>query len=289
MRIIKSPDVFQKEMRRLKTTGKTLGFVPTMGALHEGHLSLVRQARHENHLVAASIFVNPLQFGPKEDFKKYPRVLARDKRLLKDARADYLFLPSPSAMYSSDSRIKSLGNDGTVVEPAPELVQTLCARYRPGHFSGVTTVVAKLLNIVQPDKVYFGAKDYQQAAILKRMIRDLNFECEFRLAPTVREKDGLAMSSRNIYLTPEERLRAAAISKALFGVREKFCSGERNLTQLKREALKLLGAAVDRVQYFEIVDPDNLSILKVPQAKMVAAAACFVGKTRLIDNVIIRP
>ena len=253
-----------------------------MGALHEGHLELVRRAKRENDLTAVSIFVNPLQFGPKEDFSKYPRVLEKDRALLKQIKADYLFNPEPSSMYPRHSL-----NDGTIIEPAPELVQSLCALFRPGHFRGVTTVVAKLLNIVQPGKVYFGAKDYQQAMILKRMIYDLNFGCEFRLVPTVREKDGLAMSSRNAYLSAEERLRAAAFPQTLFWVRDRLLAGEPNLAKLKREAVRLLKETVDRVQYFEIVDPENLLVLKRPQAGMTVAAACFVGKTRLIDNVII--
>jgi len=250
-----------------------------MGALHEGHLALVRRAKQENDLAVVSIFVNPLQFGPKEDFTKYPRALERDKKLLSEAKTDYLFHPPPTAIYPSRSF--------TAVEPAPELVQTLCALFRPGHFRGVTTVVAKLLNIVQPDKVYFGAKDYQQAMILKRMIHDLNFGCEFRLVPTVREKDGLAMSSRNAYLNTKERSRAAAVSQTLFWARDRLSAGEKNLTGIKKEAVQFLRQRVDTVQYFEIVDPENLSVLKHPQTKMIAAAACFVGKTRLIDNVII--
>ncbi len=312
-------------MRFLRKKGKTIGFVPTMGALHEGHLSLVRRAKRENDVTAVSIFVNPLQFGPKEDFTKYPRVLEKDRRLLKKIKADYLFAPEFSGMYPCHSRIilqrsspsaqqpfrvggenpigsptKAFGDDRTIVEPAPELVRTLCALFRPGHFRGVTTVVAKLLNIVEPDKVYFGAKDYQQAIILKRMIHDLNFGCEFRLVPTVREKDGLAMSSRNAYLNMKERLRAMAVSQTLFWARDRLLAGEKNLARIKKEAIKLLmdsnrGQAIthclspveDKVQYFEIVDPENLSVLKHPQAKMVAVVACFVGKTRLIDNVII--
>ena len=304
LREIKSPEKFLKEMLRLKSKGKTIGFVPTMGALHEGHLSLVRQAKRENDFVAVSIFVNPLQFGPKEDFGKYPRVLEKDKKLLNQIKTDYLFHPQPAAIYPCHSRkpssraAKSLsGNpldppvkpedDRTLVEPAPELVQTLCALFRPGHFRGVTTVVAKLLNIVQPDKVYFGAKDYQQAIILKRMIQDLNFGCEFQMVPTVREKDGLAMSSRNAYLNPEERRRAVAVSKTLFWARARLLAGEKSLARIKKEAVRLLKEAAEKVQYFEIVDPENLSVLKHPQAEMVVAAACFVGKTRLIDNVII--
>ncbi len=268
-------------MLRLRSRGKTIGFVPTMGSLHEGHLSLVRQARRENDFTAVSIFVNPLQFSPKEDFKKYPRPHEKDRKLLRKVKTDYLFRPEPSSIYPK--------NFSTVVEPAPELVQSLCALFRPGHFRGVTTVVAKLLHIVQPDRVYFGAKDYQQAIILKRMIHDLNFGCEFCLVPTVREKDGLAMSSRNAYLNPEERLRAAAISQTLFWVRDKITAGDRNLAPLKREAVRLLRETVDQVQYFEIVDPENLSVLTRWQPRMVVAAACFVGKTRLIDNVIIAP
>lgn len=266
-------------MERLRLKGLKLGFVPTMGALHEGHLSLVKRASQENTIVVVSIFVNPLQFGPKEDFKKYPRPAAADSRLLEEAKVDYLFCPRALDFYPE--------NFSTSVEVSA-LAEGLCGKFRPGHFKGVTTVVAKLFNLVKPHRVYFGAKDYQQAAIIRKMIQDLNMDIEFRLCDTVREKDGLAMSSRNRYLTAEERKQAIAISKTLFAVRDQIRKGNKNLAALKKQALQDLRKSVDKVQYFEIVDPETLKPLQKAQFKMLAATACFVGKTRLIDNVIIQ-
>ena len=271
----------QREMLRLRRSGATIGFVPTMGALHEGHLSLIRSARKENKIAAASIFVNPIQFGHGEDLKKYPRTLDEDKRLLKKAKVNYLFHPDAASMYPPGFAAS--------VRPDARLVNCLCGKYRPGHFEGVATVVAKLFHIAQPHRAYFGAKDYQQAVIIRRMIRDLNMGIEFRLCPTVREKDGLAVSSRNRYLNPDERKRARAVPGVLFWLRDQIISGKRSLSRLKREAIKRLRAGVDRVQYLEIVDPENLASLKEYQSEMVAATACVVGKTRLIDNVIIKP
>lgn len=278
MKTISSPHKFQAKMEQLRRAGNKIGFVPTMGALHEGHLSLIRKARKENDIVAASIFVNPLQFGPKEDFKKYPRVLSHDSALLKKEGTDYLFYPSPESMYPAGA-VTSVEVD--------KLSEGLCGKFRPGHFRGVTTVVSKLFNIVKPHRVYFGAKDYQQATIIHKMIVDLNFDIEFNLCPTVREKDGLAMSSRNRYLSPEDRGRALAVSQALFEIRDRVHSGGRNLKAIKKAALRKLSSYADRVDYLEIVDPVNLEVLKKFQPKMVALAACYVGKTRLIDNVII--
>ena len=266
-------------MERLRKKGESIGFVPTLGALHEGHLSLIRRARRENSIVAASIFVNPTQFGPQEDFKKYPRPLAADGRLLKKEKVDYLFYPSAAAMVRK--------NSVTTLDPG-KLAEGLCGKFRPWHFRGVATVVAKLFHIVKPHRAYFGAKDYQQAMIVRRMIEDLNFDIEFRLCPTVREKDGLAMSSRNCYLSMEDRRRAVWISKVLFGLRREIQSGRRDILKLKREARRELSRHIDRMDYLDIVDPLTLESLTRFQPWMVAAAACFVGKTRLIDNVIIQ-
>jgi pantoate--beta-alanine ligase len=278
MKKITNPVQFQKQMEKLRLKGLQIGFVPTMGALHEGHLSLVKKARRENDVVAASIFVNPLQFGPKEDLSKYPRTLAADSKLLQKAGADYLFSPNALDFYPEDF--------STSVN-LKKLTGNLCGRFRPGHFEGVTTVVAKLFNLTKPHRVYFGAKDFQQAAVIRRMIRDLSMDIEFRLCETVREKDGLAMSSRNRYLNPADRKRAGAISQVLFELREKVRSGKTDLKQLQAEAVRKLKGTVDQVQYFEIVDPETLEPLRAKQKNMLAAAACFVGKTRLIDNVII--
>jgi pantoate--beta-alanine ligase len=280
MKRIADPKRFQKEMERLRLQGKTVGFVPTMGALHEGHLSLFRRARKENKVVAASIFVNPTQFGPKEDFKKYPRPMAADMRLLQKEGVQYLFAPSAEAMYPEGAQ--------TTIDPG-NLGAGLCGKFRPGHFAGVATVVAKLFHIAKPHRVYFGAKDYQQAMIIRRLIEDLNFDIEFRLCPTVREKDGMAMSSRNRYLSAEERARAVWVSKVLFDVRRQVLSGRRDILKLKQEARRELSRHLGRLQYFEVVDPLTLEPLRKFQPWMVAAAACFAGKTRLIDNVIILP
>ena len=268
-------------MEALRLKGKTIGFVPTMGALHEGHLSLVRAARRENDIAVVSIFVNPLQFGPREDFKKYPRVMKQDSALLKKEKMDYLFSPEPEAMYSKKF--------STIVEVSKTLTSVLCGKSRPGHFRGVTTVVAKLFHLAKPHRVYLGAKDYQQATVIGRMISDLNMDIEFRLMPTVRETDGLAMSSRNRYLNTDERARARLISQTLFWLRDEILSGRRDIAALKGEAYQKLGKKADSVDYLEIVDPETLQSLEKFQPAMVAAAACFVGKTRLIDNVIISP
>ena len=278
MKTITDPKIFQKEMERLRRKGKTIGFVPTMGALHEGHLSLFRKARKENSIVAASIFVNPTQFGPKEDFMKYPRVLARDSRLLKKEKVDYLFYPDAKAIYP----------EGFVAKiKVHKLTEGLDGKFRPGHFEGVATVVAKLFHISKPHRVYFGAKDYQQAMMIRRMIEDLNFDIEFRLCLTVREKDGLAMSSRNRFLSPKDRSRAVSISQTLFRLEKEIRSGRRDILKLKQTARQALAHQVDRIDYLEIVDPLSLVPLRRFQPWMVAAVACFIGKTRLIDNVII--
>lgn len=284
MRLIKDPRAFQSEMSRQRSRGKTIGFVPTMGALHAGHASLVKAARKENDFVAVSIFVNPTQFGPKEDFKKYPRTLAADIKILENEKADYLFAPSPEAMYGPMDITRV---DISAEDPAMNITDRLCGKSRPGHFQGVATVVAKLFNLALPHRVYFGAKDYQQCAVIKRMIHDLRFNLEFKMMPTFREKDGLAMSSRNRYLTPENRLRARSLSETLFWIRREVLAGRRSLAALRREGLKRLKPYVEKVDYLEIVDPETLVSLKKFQPKIAVLTACFVGKTRLIDNVII--
>lgn len=271
-------------MAGLNRSGKTIGFVPTMGGLHEGHLSLVRAARRENDAVAVSIFVNPAQFGPREDFARYPRPLGRDLEMLRKEKVDYLFRPSVRSMYP--------GGYVTAVEVGAAgydraIVRRLCGKSRPGHFRGVATVCLKLFHLAGPDRVYFGAKDYQQALIIRRLIRDLNLDIEFRLMPIVREKDGLAMSSRNRYLSPEDRRRAAGLSRILFGIRRGIRAGKTAPGHLRAAALRRLKKIADRVDYLEIVDPHTLAPLTSPQPRMLAAAACFIGKTRLIDNVIL--
>ena len=278
MKIICNPHQFQKQMERLRRKGHTIGFVPTMGALHEGHLSLVRKARKENQIVAVSIFVNPLQFGPKEDLRKYPRPLKKDREFLVKEKVDYLFLPSPRALYSPGPQ--------TFVE-VPELGRGLCGRFRPGHFRGVTTVVTKLFNLARPHRAYFGLKDYQQAVIIQRLVRDLNFDLEVKLPPIVRAKDGMALSSRNAYLNPAERERARSISRALAWAKAEIRAGERRLGVLKTGIMKRLRAGLVRIDYVECVEPQTLQPVKAVKGKIVIAVAGWVGKTRLIDNAII--
>ena len=261
--------------------GKTVGFVPTMGALHEGHVSLVRKARRENDIVVVSIFVNPLQFGPKEDFLRYPRDIKGDSKKLKSAGLDVLFTTTPAEMYP----------DGFVTHVlADEQIEgVLCGARRPGHFRGVLTVVAKLFNIVRPTTAYFGQKDFQQATLISRMAVDLNFPLKVKICPTVREKDMLAMSSRNMYLNTEERKQAAVISSALFECKRMAESGRvhdsKKAIKWMREIIS--SAPLARIDYIEIVDRTTLKKADKIQGKLAACAAVYFGKTRLIDNVLI--
>jgi pantoate--beta-alanine ligase len=281
MKLIRYPEKLQQILEKERTRGKTVGFVPTMGALHEGHLSLVRASNRENDVTVVSIFVNPTQFGMNEDYAKYPCVLAEDMKKLRTVKVDYLFWPSVAVMYPEGY--------ATFVDVSPKLANVLCGKFRPGHFRGVATVMAKLLNITGPCRLYLGAKDFQQATVISQLVRDLNLPTRVRVMSTVREKDGLAMSSRNRYLNPRERHRALAISRALFTLKRDLLREKRGgLAGLKARALRELKKNVDRVQYFEIVKPGTLVPLKKHQKNMAILAACFVGKTRLIDNVIIR-
>ncbi|HEV7220580.1 MAG TPA: pantoate--beta-alanine ligase [Terriglobales bacterium] len=265
--------------RALRREGKRIGFVPTMGALHEGHLSLVRAAKSQCDVVAASIFVNPLQFGPKEDLAKYPRDFDRDCELLKKEGVDFLFAPSVEEMYST----------GAVTQVIVEgLSDKLCGRSRPAHFRGVTTVVAKLFHIVEPDVAFFGQKDAAQPAIIRRMVRDLNFAIEIEACPIVREADGLAMSSRNAYLNSEERKAALVLYRALKRMQELFDQGERKAASLADAGKRIFMAEKSaRLDYLEIVDPDTLESLEEVRISALAAVAGFVGTTRLIDNIVL--
>ncbi len=281
MKVVRNPKSFQALMEKKRLSGKQIGFVPTMGALHEGHLSLVRNAKRENDIVAVSVFVNPLQFGPQEDFKKYPRTFSQDKRLLTGVRADVLFFPDPSKIYPEFFQTRVLVGK----ERKSGLTSGLCAKFRPGHFEGVATVVAKLLNLAKPHRAYFGAKDYQQAAVIRRMAADLDMDVKIRVCPIVREKDGLAMSSRNRYLSAENRTRAVSISRTLFEMKASLERKRDSLKNVLRMARNRLSGQVDRVDYLEIVDPETLEPLTVSKPEMLAVTACFVGGTRLIDNV----
>ncbi len=279
MKIIKDIKEIQKLTKNLKREGKSIGFVPTMGYLHEGHLSLVRESIKENSITFVSIFVNPTQFGPAEDFSSYPRDLERDRKLLENEGVDYLFYPTSETMYPSGY--------STFVN-VTFLDETLCGRRRKGHFRGVVTVVLKLFNIVQPHSTYFGQKDAQQALIIRQMIKDLNLNIRFRVLPIVREKDGLAMSSRNRYLTAEERRQAVALFKSLKKAEELFENGERSSLKIKQEILKILYSHdLLKIDYVEIVDLAKLRPLNIIKDKALVAVAVYLGKARLIDNTIL--
>lgn len=253
-----------------------------MGYLHEGHLSLVRLAKKENDAVVVSLFVNPLQFGPSEDFRRYPRDLRHDRRKLAPEKTDFLFLPSAEALTARDFQ--------TTVSVS-RLSKPLCGRTRPSHFAGVTTIVLKLLNLVGPDRLYLGQKDYQQFLVVRQMIRDMNFPCRVKLAPIVREPDGLAMSSRNVFLSSSERREAVLINRMLEQAEALIRAGSRNPARIKRKLrASLKRAAHARLDYLEIVDAETLvSVIKLkPGLRVLVAVAVFFGKTRLIDNRLIK-
>ena len=276
MMIVSSLD--ELRAARLLLDGR-LGLVPTMGYLHEGHLSLARRAREECDSVVASIFVNPTQFGPTEDLSKYPRDLDRDLSLLEAAGVDLVWTPDNETMYPPDF--------STWVE-VEGLTRPLEGAARPGHFRGVTTVVAKLFNAVQPQAAYFGQKDAQQAAVVRKMTRDLNFPVEIVVCPTVREADGLAMSSRNSYLSPEERKSAVVLFRALTAAREAFERGERDAESLRKVMSATLASEPRaRTQYVSCADYDTLEELGTVTGKALLSMAVFIGKTRLIDNFVV--
>jgi pantoate--beta-alanine ligase len=265
--------------RAARLQGRRLSFVPTMGALHEGHLSLVRAAKAQADVVAASIFVNPAQFAPHEDFARYPRPFERDHELLEKERVDVLFAPSSQEMYPRGA---------TTWVDVEGLSGRLCGRSRPGHFRGVATVVAKLFHIVEPDVAFFGQKDATQLAILRRMVRDLNFPIEIIGCPIVREADGLAMSSRNAYLDIQQRKTALVLYRSLMRVQEEFQRGERDSARLIAAAKEVFSAEPGaRLDYFEITDPETLEPLATVDRTALAAVAAFAGPTRLIDNIVI--
>lgn len=282
MELIRRVQMMREVSREARSKGRKLAFVPTMGSLHDGHLSLVRRSRELADLVVASIFVNPKQFGPSEDFDQYPRDLARDADLCLQEGVDYLFAPEPEDIYPSGFR--------TAVE-----VMGLSTMWegtsRPGHFNGVATVVLKLFNVVRPHFAFFGQKDFQQTVVLKRMVRDLNLDVEMVICPTVRHEDGLAMSSRNAYLAPEQRKAATVLFRALEEVR--MAVEERGLRD-PREAEAMLRRVLEaeplaRVDYAAIVNPEDLERLERIERECVGILAVHVGPTRLIDNMVMRP
>ncbi|HYN14216.1 MAG TPA: pantoate--beta-alanine ligase [Terriglobales bacterium] len=265
--------------RAARQDGRRLGFVPTMGALHAGHISLVRAARRQCDAVAVSIFVNPTQFGPREDFSKYPRTLERDRELLEAEGVAILFAPATEEMYPAGS---------TTFVTVEGLSEKLCGRSRPGHFRGVATVVSKLFNLVEPDLAFFGQKDSAQAVIIRRMVRDLDLDVEIVVCPIVREPDGLALSSRNAYLDPRQRKQATVLHRALMRVQMLADRGESDSARLIAAALEVFREEPEvRLDYFEIVDTETLDpVADTSQGALVAVAA-FVGTTRLIDNIVL--
>lgn len=265
---------------RLRAEGGTLGLVPTMGFLHEGHLSLVDRAAGVSDHVAATIFVNPLQFGPDEDFEQYPRDEARDVRLLEERGAELVFIPATGVMYPS-------GQPLVTVDPGP-MSDRLCGAFRPGHFRGVLTVVSKLFGLLRPDMAVFGRKDFQQAVLIRKMVQDLELGVEVVTGPIVREPDGLALSSRNTYLSPEERAQAPAIQAGLKAAASRFAEGERRA----RSLVEAVRAEVEprsllSLQYAELVDPESLEPADPAFEGAVLAVAAFAGATRLIDNLVL--
>jgi pantoate--beta-alanine ligase len=279
MRICNTIEDMRVACRAARAAGKRLGFVPTMGALHDGHLSLVRAARASCDVVAASIFVNPTQFGPNEDLAKYPRTFERDRDLVKKEGVELLFVPSVEEMYPGGAAA------WVTVEG---LSDKLDGRSRPGHFRGVTTVVAKLFHIVEPDAAFFGQKDAAQVAIIRRMVRDLNIPVEIVACPIVRDVDGLAMSSRNGYLDPQQRPQALVLYRALMRVKKSWEAGERDAERLAAAGREEIAAEkAVRLDYFEIVDPDSLDSTDEVSPGALVAVAAFVGPTRLIDNIVL--
>src|SRR5579864_1721486 len=281
MKICKSIDQMRAASRLIRDSGKRLGFVPTMGALHEGHLSLMRAAKAQCDVVAVSIFVNPLQFGPSEDLAKYPRTFEPDRELLEKEAVDILFAPAPDEMYPA----------GAVTYVTVEgLSEKLCGRSRPGHFRGVTTVVSKLFHIVEPDLAFFGQKDAAQVAIIRRMVRDLNLPVEVVVCSIVREPDGLAMSSRNAYLSGEQRKQALVLHRSLIAVQKLIDNGDTSSTKLTAAAKDIFATEPSvRLDYFEIVNPDTLDAIQDIRSGALIAVAAYVGNTRLIDNLLLNP
>ncbi|NLU41531.1 MAG: pantoate--beta-alanine ligase [Firmicutes bacterium] len=277
MRLVKTIRELKQELEPIRRSGVTVGFVPTMGYLHEGHLSLMRKSVEECGFTVVSIFVNPTQFGPGEDYDRYPRDLERDLSMCESVGVDLVFAPGVSEMYEPDActRVTVSG-----------LTQNLCGRSRPGHFDGVTTVVCKLFNMVRPDRAYFGQKDAQQVAVVRRMVRDLNIPVEVREMPTVREPDGLAMSSRNVYLSPDQRRAALSLHRSLRTAADMIEKGERSAAKIRERMIDIiLSSGLAELDYVEIVDADSLRNIDTLKGEVLIAVAVKFGQTRLIDNI----
>ncbi len=274
----------RENIKNWKKEGLKIGLVPTMGALHAGHASLIKKAKEMCDKVVVSVFVNPIQFGPNEDFDKYPRTLNTDRNLCDEIGADIVFAPSPKEMYGENTRLSN--NELTFVCPPYNLVDCLCGKSRPGHFDGVATVVMKLFNITTPDYAFFGQKDAQQLFILKKMVKDLNLDLEIIPCPIVREEDGLALSSRNTYLTQQERTNALTISKALKEVSKYYEKGITNTQVLFDAAISVLDKNIE-LEYIEFRDFETFEKVSEVKNNTLIAIAAKSGKTRLIDNIII--
>ncbi len=280
MKVIKTIEEMRHWVRRAKQSEQRIGFVPTMGYLHQGHLSLIRQARKHADQIVVSVYVNPTQFGPNEDFDRYPRDFKRDEQLCRQEGVNVVFYPADNEMYLPAHKTYVI---------TEELSQVLCGRSRPTHFRGVTTIVAKLFNIVQPDIAVFGQKDAQQAIIIKRMVNDLNFPVEIIVAPIVRESDGLAMSSRNKYLSPRQRKEATVLYRSLLLAEKEYANGNSDLNAIKEKMRRLIQTeSSGRIDYIEAVDADTLSEPQPNTRNILLALAVYFGKTRLIDNTILQ-
>jgi pantoate--beta-alanine ligase len=278
MEIAKTIESVRHLVKAARNAGRKIGFVPTMGALHIGHVSLIEAAKKKCDFVVVSIFVNPTQFGPKEDFKKYPRPFKADLNICRKAGVDVVFVPTPKAMYP--------GENLTWVD-VEKLSEPLCGKFRPGHFHGVATICAKLFNIVAPDFAFFGQKDAQQAIVIKKMVADLNMPLEIVVCPTVREKNGLAMSSRNQYLTPQQKKDAAYIYKSLQKCRQMIKQGVKDTGKIKSQMRKMIRQIPSiEIQYISIVDAETLQNIDRVAGKVLAAVAVKIGPTRLIDNIL---
>ncbi len=278
MELTGSIEEVRKQVKAWRKEGLSVGLVPTMGYLHEGHKSLIDRAVKENDKVVVSDFVNPIQFGVNEDLSTYPRDIEADKKLCEDAGADLIFHPAPEEMYAPDF--------STFVE-TEGVSAGLCGKTRPTHFRGVCTVVSKLFHIVMPDKAYFGEKDAQQLAVIRRMVRDLNMDIEIVGCPIVREGDGLAKSSRNTYLSSEERKAALVLSKAVFAGKEMMEQGERDAAEIVSHMKSIIEAEpLAKIDYVEMVDADSIKPISVAQGRVLTAMAVYIGTTRLIDNFI---
>ncbi|MFJ7887641.1 pantoate--beta-alanine ligase [Lysinibacillus xylanilyticus] len=277
MKVVTTIQALTVEIQAAKQAQKSIGLVPTMGYLHEGHLTLAKTARSENDLIVMSIFVNPTQFGPDEDFESYPRDLPRDTALAESAGVDIVFAPSVEEMYP---------HDGGIRIHAGEQATILCGTSRPGHFDGVLQVVSKLFHLAQPTRAYFGQKDAQQVAIIATMVRDFNFPLEMRVVPIVREEDGLAKSSRNIYLSEAERLEAPAINEALQLARDSFLANRDTANALAKAKTHIATRTHGQIDYIELLAYPDLIPATAETEQVLLAAAVYIGKTRLIDNCI---